>query len=118
MLGSSLQRGATLATSGSGAIVAVDPSYLRTFDALRLRAGTFQAGGVVLSQDMGTNLGARVGDTVALRLPGKGPLYHARVIGIANMKNADILYAPTDPLLAGTPYNPPANVVIMPLAMW
>ncbi len=113
LLGSSLQRGATLATSGAGALVAVDPSYLRTFDALRIRAGAFRPDGVLLSQDMGTNLGARVGDIVTLALPGAGGPYHARVTGIVNMTRADALFQPTDPAAQAASFKPPVDVVIM-----
>ncbi len=116
LLGSSLQRGATLATSGAGALVAVDPSYLRTFDALRLRAGAFGPGGVLLSQDMGTNLGARVGDVVTLALPGAGRPYRARVTGIVNMTRADALFQPTDPAAQAASFKPPVDVVIMEYA--
>ena len=113
ILGSSLRRGDTLATSGAGDIVAVDPSYFRTFDALVVRAGSFRRDGVLLSQDMGTNLGARVGDVVTLALPGAGGPYRARVTGIVNIKRADALFQPTDPRLQGAAFTPPVDVVVM-----
>jgi len=116
LLGSSLQRGETMATSGTGAIVAVDRSYLGAFDALRLRAGAFQPGGVLLSQDMGTNLGARVGDIVTLSLPGNGGPYRARVTGIVNTTRADALFQPTDPALQTASFKPPVDVVVMDMA--
>jgi len=116
LLASSLQRGATLATSGSGAVVAIDPSYLRAFDALGLRVGAFRPGGVLLSQDMGTNLGARVGDVVTLTLPGSGGPYHARVTGIVNITRADPLFQPTDPRLQTASFRPPVDVVVMDYA--
>ncbi len=114
ILGSSLRRGATLATSGAGDIVAIDPSYLHTFTALGLRAGAFRPDGVLLSQDMGTNLGARVGDVVTLSLPGPGGPVHVRVTGIVNIVRADALFQPTDPRLRGTAFTPPVDVVVMP----
>jgi len=116
LVSSSLQHGATLATSGAGALVAVDPSYLRTFSALRLRAGSLEPGGVLLSQDMGTNLGARVGDIVTLVLPGTGGTYHARVTGIINIKRADALFLPTDLAARGASFKPPVDVVVMDYA--
>jgi len=116
LLGSSLQRGPTLATSGAGAVVAVDPSYLRTFDALRLRAGAFGSGGVLLSQDMGTNLGARVGDVVTLALPGAGGPYRVRVTGIVNTTRADALFQPTDAAAQTASFKPPVDVVVMDYA--
>jgi len=116
LLGSSLQRGATLATGGAGALVAVDPSYPRTFDALRIRAGAFRPDGVLLSQDMGTNLGARVGDVVTLALPGAGGAYRARVAGIINITRADALFQPTDPAAQAASFKPPVDVVVMDYA--
>jgi putative ABC transport system permease protein len=116
--GSSATKAGQTFSTASGTILAVHASYFSTFPAIRIAQGHFGTSGVVLSQDMGSNLGTRVGDTVTLRLPGPGGPYRARVIGIANMKKADILFAPTDPLLAGAAYNPPANVVIMPLSVF
>ena len=115
---SSFSRDQKSYTTGSGAIVAVNESYLRTFPVIKLVQGSLEAAGVVLSQDMGTNLGARVGDTITLQLPGTGPDYSAKVTGIANLRDADTLFAPTDPKLQGVAFNPPANVVILPLSVF
>ena len=113
LLSSSLPRGTTLATSGAGTIVAVDPSYLSAFDALRLRAGSFQPDGVLLSQDMGTNLGARVGDVVTLALPGRGGPYRVRVTGIVNTTRADALFQPAMSAMQKASFQPPVDVVVM-----
>ena len=111
---SSLNRADRAATTGSGALVAVDPSYLRTFGAFRLTQGTFGSGGIAISQDMGTNLGARVGDTIAVQLPGRAGLLRATVTGILNIKLADTVFRPIDPALRGLSSNPPVNVVLIP----
>ncbi|GAC1463195.1 MAG: hypothetical protein NVS2B16_07110 [Chloroflexota bacterium] len=116
--GSSATRAGQTTSTASGPILAVNSAYFTTFPAIRIVQGHFGSSGIVVSQDMGSNLGVRIGDTVTLRLPGRGGPYRAHVIGIANMKRADILFAPTDPLLAGAAYNPPANVVIMPLSVF
>lgn len=116
--GSSATRASQTTSTASGPILAVNPGYFTTFPAIRIVQGQFDPSGIVVSQDMGSNLGVRIGDIVTLRLPGAGPAYRAPVTGIANMKRADILFAPTDPLLAGAAYNPPANVVIMPLSVF
>lgn len=116
--GSSFTRDVKTFATGSGAIIAVDATYFQTFPAIQIVQGQFGASGVVLSQDMGTNLGVRVGDTITLRLPGGSGEYQASVIGIANMRGADALFAPTDPRLQATAFNPPANVVIMPLSVF
>jgi len=116
--GSSATRAGQTTSTASGPILPVNSAYFTTFPAIRIVQGHFGSSGIVVSQDMGSNLGVRIGDTVTLRLPGRGGPYRAHVIGIANMKKADILFAPTDPLLAGAAYNPPANVVIMPLSVF
>ena len=115
---SSFSRDQKSFTTGPGAIVAVNESYLRAFPAIKLAQGSFDVTGVVLSQDMGTNLGTRVGDAITLQLPGTGPDYPAKVTGIANLRDADTLFAPTDPKLQGMAFNPPANVVILPLTVF
>lgn len=114
--GSLYKQGNTTYTTGSGAIVALDDAYLRTFPAIRIVQGQLDPSGVVLSQDMGTNLGARVGSTITLKLPGTGGDYPVQVTGIANMRRADVVFTPTDPRLQGATFNPPANVVLMPLS--
>jgi putative ABC transport system permease protein len=111
---SSLNRADRAANTGSGALVAVDPSYLHTFNAFRLTQGSFGAGGIAISQDMGTNLGARVGDTITVQLPGHAGVLRAPVTGILNIKLADILFRPIDPALRALSANPPVNVVLMP----
>jgi putative ABC transport system permease protein len=105
-------------TTGPGAIIALDEAYLRSFPAIRLVQGQLGPSGVVISQDMGTNLGVHMGDIITLTLPGTGPDYQARVIGIANMSRADSLFAPTDPRLQGVAFNPPANVIILPMSVF
>ncbi|MDB5058841.1 MAG: transporter integral rane protein, partial [Chloroflexi bacterium] len=111
---SSLNRPDRAANTGTGALVTVDPSYLHTFAAFRLTQGTFGTGGIAISQDMGTNLGARVGDTISVQLPGNAGVLRAPVTGILNIKLADVLFRPIDPALRGLTANPPVNVVLMP----
>ena len=111
---SSLNRPDRAGSTGSGALVAVDPSYLRTFAAFRLTQGSFGAGGIAISQDMGTNLGARVGDTITVQLPGHAGTLRGPVTGILNIKLADRVFRPIDPALRGLAANPPVNVVLLP----
>jgi putative ABC transport system permease protein len=113
---SALNRPDRAGSTGTGALVAVDPSYLHTSAAFRLTEGTFGAGGLAISQDMGTNLGARVGDVITIQLPGKAGTLHAPVTGILNIKLADILFKPIAPQLRGLAANPPVNVVLMPFS--
>jgi putative ABC transport system permease protein len=114
--GSTLTRGGSVSTTAAGALVAVDPRYLQTFPAFRLAQGTFGAGGIAISQDMGTNLGARVGDTIAVQLSGHAGSFRAPVTGVLNVKRADVVFLPIDPQLRGAPANPPVDIIVMPYA--
>jgi putative ABC transport system permease protein len=105
-------------TTGAGAILAFDDAYLRAFPTLHIVQGQLAPSGIMLSLDMSTNLGAHVGDTVTLKLPGGAGEYRAQVTGIANMRGGDVLFAPTDPRLLGVAFNPPANVVVVPLSLF
>jgi ABC-type lipoprotein release transport system permease subunit len=50
--------------------VAIDAAYLQSFPAIHIVQGHLGPSGIVLSQDMGTNLGAQIGDSITLNLPG------------------------------------------------
>jgi putative ABC transport system permease protein len=111
--GASVHTPSHIGQTAAGKIVAIDPSYLAAIGAPSLRQGSFAKHGVVISLDLGTNLGARVGDTITLTL-GKGiaPV-RLPITGIASMTNSDVLFAPLDPVLRLNPFNPPANVVLV-----
>lgn len=111
--GSQLQKGTRLGQTGEGKLVAIDPSYFAVFGAPVVRQGAFTSTGAVISQDLGTNLGARVGDTITLQFAHGVPPRRLRVTGVASMLNTDTLFAPLDPRVRGNPFNPPANVVLM-----
>jgi len=107
------QAGNRIGQTAGGKIMAVDPDYFPIFHAPVIRQGGFAPGGVVISQDLGTNLGARVGDTLTLHFSsGVAPL-RIVITGVASMLNTDALFAPLDPIQRANPFNPPANVVIM-----
>jgi putative ABC transport system permease protein len=104
--------------TGSGRIMAVDPSYLSTFGVPNIRDGKLSSKGAVISFDLGTNLGARVGDALRLTFAHGVRPVTLRITGIANMNNTDVLFAPVDPLLRANPFNPPVNVVIMDYSLF
>lgn len=110
---SELRSGTRVGQTGPGKIVAVDPSYFSTFGVPVIRQGGLGPTGVVISQDLGTNLGARVGDVITLRLGHGSGARRFRVTGVASMLGTDVLFAPLDPVLRANPFNPPANVVLM-----
>jgi len=85
---------------------------LTAFPAVHIAQGQLDPSGILLNQDMATNLDARVGDTINLQLA-DGSTLPIMVTGIADLHNADLLFAPTDPRLQGVAFNPPTNVVVM-----
>ena len=108
-----VQSGSVVGQTASGKIMAMDASYFSAFGAPVIRQGHFGSHGFVISVDMGTNLGARVGDNLTLNLGPNIQPVTAPITGIANMQNTDVVFAPIDPILRLSPFNPPANVVMM-----
>ncbi len=98
-----------------GALIAVEPSYFSTFAYPQIVQGRFDPGGVLISKDMATNLGAQPGDAILLTFPAPAPPFTTTVTGIADLSGADLLFAPTDPQHRGMAFNPPANVAILDL---
>ena len=101
--------------TGSGAILAVPPGYLRHLFTLRLLHGAMREGEIVLDQQLAATLQAKVGDTVRLT-PREGTKPRAfTVAGVALVTAPDVLFQPLNPLLGPAPAQPPANVAILPL---
>jgi putative ABC transport system permease protein len=107
--------GAGVTDAGSGAILAVPPSYLRHIDTFRLLRGGLRPGTVVLDQQLAATLRARVGDRVKIRLGPNAPPRELKVGGVALVTAPDVLFQPLNPQLGPAPAQPPANVAIMPI---
>jgi putative ABC transport system permease protein len=116
--GSALVRGQQQTATSAGRIIAIPPSYLTTLNSIRVVQGRFDPQGILISKDMATNLGASPGDTVTLDFPSPIRPLSAVVTGIADLTGSDMLFAPTDSAHRGAGFNPPANVVVMDLAMF
>jgi putative ABC transport system permease protein len=102
--------------AGSGAILAVPPTYLSHLPALRLLRGSLRTGEIVFDQQLAATLQVQPGDSVTLTpRPGARPV-RLRVSGIALVGAADQLFQPLDPLLGPAPAQPPANIAVLPLA--
>ena len=102
-------------TTSSGAILAVPQDYLSHLQTFRYLHGSLQPG-VVLDQQLAATLQAQVGDTVYLT-PAKGAAPQPfKVTGVALVSSADVLFQPLNPLLGPAAAQPPANVVVMPIA--
>lgn len=98
--------------SGSGAVLAVPPGYLRHIQTFRLLRGGLRPGDIVLDQQLAATLRARLGDTVRLHLGG-GRTSSFRVGGVAIVTAADTLFQPLDPTVGPAPAQPPANIAIL-----
>jgi putative ABC transport system permease protein len=101
--------------SGSGAVLAVPPGYLRHIDTFRMLRGGLGGNRIVLDQQLAATLRARIGDTVRLHLAGGGTEAF-KVGGVAIVGSADTLFQPLNPLVGPAPAQPPANIAILPTA--
>lgn len=68
------------------------PAYAEHYPSIRLAAGALDPCCGVLSAEAARALGAGIGDTVALALPGGGPPLELRVSGIADLSAARQLF--------------------------
>ncbi|HET8893654.1 MAG TPA: FtsX-like permease family protein [Gaiellaceae bacterium] len=105
-----------LVNSGAGSILAVPPGYDSHINTFRLLRGAFASGSVVLDQQLAATLQAQPGDTIGLTPHAGAKPLRFRVSGIALVTAPDVLFQPLNPLLGPAPAQPPANVVLMPLA--
>ncbi|HEY8655374.1 MAG TPA: FtsX-like permease family protein [Candidatus Limnocylindria bacterium] len=101
-----------ISSSGSTALLALDPQYLRDFPLIRLTAGTFSAGGAVLSAEAARSLGVTPGGHVAVRIPGLAAPLDLVVTGVADLGAAGPLFTSRSPDTQGE-FAPVANVVIV-----
>jgi putative ABC transport system permease protein len=104
-----------ITSAGRGAILAVPPTYPRKIGTFRFLRGSLRPGQVVLDQQLAATLQARIGDSVALRIGGKGPPQRFKVSGVALVTAPDTLFQPLNPQLGPAPAQPPSNVAIVPL---
>ena len=83
-------------SSPAGRMFAIAPSYFKTFDILQLNEGRFDPAGVVVSEAMAIAQNLKVGDSLQLTFAGVAQPVTLPVTGIANMDNADALFATTN----------------------
>jgi len=109
-------RGASgLTNAGSGAIFAVDASYLQGISTFRLLRGGLQPGAIVLDQQLAATLQAQVGDTVSLTVRAGRRPERFRVSGVGLITSPDTVFQPLNPTAGPAPAQPPANAAIMDL---
>src|SRR5256885_7188855 len=102
--------------SASGSILAVPPGYVTHIKTFRFLRGGLAPGSIALDQQLAATLHAQPGDTIKLTpRQGARPLTF-RVSGIAPVTSPDVLFQPLDPLAGPAAAQPPANVVVLPIA--
>ncbi len=96
-LGAGSLRAAGAPLGGATALFAFDPAYLRDFPLVRLSAGTFPAGGTLISADAASALGIGPGARIAVRVPGSTTPLERTVTGVADFSRAGPLFASRSP---------------------
>lgn len=110
-----LTAGGAATQTSSGVIVGIDPGYIAMTGWFTPVSGEVAPGGIAISRDLSSNLGATAGDTIAVHLAG-GATVELKVTGIVETTGADLVLGPLDPTHRAAGANPPANVAVMSLA--
>jgi putative ABC transport system permease protein len=102
--------------SSGGSILAVPTNYPGHFRTMRFLRGGLVPGQIVLDQQLAATLQAGVGDTITITPTRGSPARSFRVSGVALVTAPDVVFQPLNPLLGPAPAQPPAEVIVMPLA--
>jgi putative ABC transport system permease protein len=97
-------------------VFAFDPVFLEHYPMVRLTAGGYAAGTVLLSPEAAQTLGAGPSSTVSLTMPGRAQPLSLKVGGTADFSRADPLFASRAPDSQGEFVQVP-NVVVVPMSM-
>jgi putative ABC transport system permease protein len=79
-------------TTPAGRLFAINPSYLRTFDVLKISEGSFDPNGVMVSEAMATVQKLKIGDTLQISFAGITDPVKLPISGIVNMGSADAMF--------------------------
>lgn len=99
------------ALAGATQLFAFDPAYISDFHLVRLTAGAFASGGVLLSREAADALGVGPGARVVVALP-TGTALTLTVTGVADFRGATPLFASRNPDTQGEFVYVPNVVVI------
>ncbi len=106
----------TTQTTGPGKVLGLPPGFAASFPG-EIRPLVGAADGVLLFQQTAANLGASVGSTVSVGLPGGGSATET-VAGIVDLPYSDSLFQSIGVAAGSAPQAPPDNVMILPAATW
>ncbi|MDQ6773756.1 MAG: FtsX-like permease family protein [Candidatus Dormibacteraeota bacterium] len=98
-------------------VFAFDPGYVRHYPIVRLTAGGYGPGTVLLSPDAARGLAAVPGGTVSLALPGRALPLALTVGGTADFTRADPLFASRSAANQGEFVQVP-NVLVVPISVF
>ncbi len=79
--------------SPAGRMFAIAPSYMQTFDVLRISEGKLDPNGVMISEAMAIAQNLKLGDPLQFTFAGINQPVTLPVSGIVNMDNSDALFA-------------------------
>lgn len=96
-------------------VLAVNSDYLQHYGFIRLSTGGYNPGSVLLSPEAATALGVGSGQPLALAIPGRTTPLMLHVGGVADLSQADPLFASRSPDAQGE-FAPVPNVIIVPLS--
>jgi putative ABC transport system permease protein len=96
-------------------LFAFDPVFLTTYPMVRLTAGDYSTGTVLLSPSAAQALGAAPGSSLSLTVPGRVAPLQLTVGGLADFSKADPLFAARSADTQGEFIQVP-NVLVVPLA--
>lgn len=96
-------------------VLAVNPDYLQHYPFIRLSSGGYGLGSVLLSPEAASALGVGSGQPFALTIPGRSAPLMFQVGGIADLSQADALFASRSPDIQGE-FAPVASVIIVPVS--
>ena len=98
-------------------MLAVNPDYLQHYAFIRLTSGDYGLGSVLLSLEAAKALLVGSSHTLALTIPGRTAPLMLQVGGIADLSQADALFASRSPDTQGE-FAPVPNVIIVPVSMF
>jgi putative ABC transport system permease protein len=108
----STDKAGTATQTSVGVFLGLDPAFTATTGLFGLSSGSLAPGGVAISRDLASNLGAVPGDMIAFALPGGGSV-SLRVSGIVSIAGGDLVLGPIDAAHRAAGANAPVNVAVM-----
>ena len=101
-------------SSAAGKVFALQSSYFKVFSFLPIVAGQFDSSGAMVGDATATQLGLKVGDSIAIKFAaGITKAYTIKITGIVGMSVSDPLFFNPDPA-GGEGYGIVADVVFIP----